>query len=307
MNDTAVLLAALESDPGDDTLWLALADALEEQGETASAEITRLSLRLRRSLGDPEHPAWERRLRELAGQGGRVPLPRKTLSLAPNVELSLVLAPPGSFRMGSPPTESERDSDEPLHRVTLTRGFWVGVFPVTQDQWRTTLGENPSAFVGDDRPVESVTWEECRDFCRRLRERTGHSLDLPSEAQWEYACRAGTTTPFHFGERLSLDQANFQEGESETGAETTPVGRYPSNPWGLFDVHGNVWEWCRDRYTPNPSADCVDPLVLEGQNRRVLRGGSCLITSYHCRSAYRNHAHLDHVDEESGCRVVVNL
>src|SRR5262249_47079270 len=145
--------------------------------------------------------------------------------------------------------------DETLHRVTLTQGFHLGVHQVTQAQWQAIMGNNPSNFTGNDRPVEMVSWNDCVDFCKRLGEKTGMWFRLPTEAEWEYACRAGTTTPFHFGETISTDQANYDGnytyGNGTRGVyrkRTKPAGSFPANAWGLHEMHGNVWEWCQDGY-----------------------------------------------------------
>src|SRR5262249_31000196 len=151
---------------------------------------------------------WEERLRELTEQDIRVCLPRRTLPLAKKVALELVLVPPGSFRMGSPRREPLRCDDEKQHQVTLTKGFWLGIHPITQPQWRAIMDSNPSEFKGRARPVERTPWEDCQEFCARVSQRRGLRMRLPTEAQWEYACRAGTTTAFSFGNLVSTDRAN---------------------------------------------------------------------------------------------------
>jgi formylglycine-generating enzyme required for sulfatase activity len=162
-----------------------------------------------------------------------------------NTEVKMISIPAGSFLMGS------CYSDEgPQHQVTL-ESFQMSQFPITQVQWQAVMGTNPSYFQGqrqpnsDHCPVEMVSWHDAMEFCRRLSGITGKNYTLPSEAQWEYACRAGTTTPFHFGETISSEQANYDR------LETTPVGTFPANDWGLHDMHGNVWEWCLDDYHEN--------------------------------------------------------
>src|SRR5436190_17059661 len=178
--------------------------------------------------------------------------------------LALIWAPAGRFRMGSPVTEPERRPGENQVDVVLTRGFWIGKFAVTQGQWRGVMGDMPApltAGAGDDFPVYSMNHFEAEAFCARLTDRergagrlpAGWAFRLPTEAQWEYAARAGTTTATSFGDRLSSRQANFRGDKPYNGAEvgpvlgrTAPVGSYPPNPWGLYEVHGNVFEWCRD-------------------------------------------------------------
>jgi len=165
--------------------------------------------------------------------------------------ISMVSIPAGKFLMGSPPDEKGRYADEgPQHEVTL-ESFLMGRTPVTQAQWREVAGlpqverslnPDPSYFKGDNKPVDRVSWFDAVEFCRRLSRATGRHYCLPSEAQWEYACRAGTTTPFAFGDTLSANQANFNSHS------TSEVGSFPANRWGLYDMHGNVWEWCKDQW-----------------------------------------------------------
>jgi formylglycine-generating enzyme required for sulfatase activity len=229
--------------------------------------------------------------------------------LGQGTTLSMVMIPAGRFEMGSPNTEPERRSSEgPQHWVTLER-FAMGQYPVTQAQWAAVtrlpqveieLEANPSRFKGPDRPVERVNWHEAQEFCARLRVLTGRDYGLPSEAQWEYACRAGTTTAFHFGEVISPNVANYDGNFSYNGSpkgdykeETTPVGHYGvSNGYGLFDMHGNVWEWCSDHWhssyegAPNGGEAWIDKNA-EKDASRVLRGGSWIDSPGYCRSAFR--------------------
>jgi formylglycine-generating enzyme required for sulfatase activity len=170
-------------------------------------------------------------------------------------------------------------------------------------------GDNPSFWRGDDLPVESVSWDECVAFCGRL----GEGFRLPTEAEWEHACRAGTTTPFFFGETISTDLANYDGGYpygvGRTGVrrhKTTPVGSFPPNAWGLFDMHGNVWEWCLDWYGRLPTGDQTDPKGGDGGNGRVLRGGSWQRDPRDCRSDAR-HCYVPRDRNESrGCRVLLS-
>jgi formylglycine-generating enzyme required for sulfatase activity len=193
-------------------------------------------------------------------------------TLGDGIDLEMVLIPGGKFQMGAPKSELGSQSDErPQHLVTIPT-FFMGSTPVTQAQWRQVaqspkvkdnLNPDPSSFKGDDRPVENVSWEDAIAFCDRLSGRTGRQYQLPSEAAWEYACRAGTQTPFHCGETIGTDLANYQGiddesmgrsgsyGRGEKGfyrKETTPVKTFVSNAFGLYDMHGNVYEWCRDDY-----------------------------------------------------------
>jgi formylglycine-generating enzyme required for sulfatase activity len=213
-----------------------------------------------------------------------------------NIGMKFVWIPPGNFMMGSPKEEKERQDNETQHKVTLTKGFYMGVYAVTQEQYETVMGKNPSAFKGEKNlPVETVSWEDCQKFIKKLRDKDKKPYRLPTEAEWEYACRAGTKTPFHFGETISTDQANyvgdFIYGNGKKGVyrkKTTPVGSFPANAWGLHDMHGNVWQWCQDWHGDYPQKDMVDPQGPENGERRVLRGGSWYFYPEHCRSADRS-------------------
>lgn len=202
--------------------------------------------------------------------------------------------PPGKFMMGSPGCEPWRHADEILHKVTLTKGFWMLETPVTQAMWQCVTGSNPSYFQGPRLPVEQVSWEDCQDYLKIMRVQTGnvppgYRIALPTEAEWEYACRAGTTTPFYFGQNLTKHIANFAVGISFFWAgRTTEVGSYSPNAWGLYDMHGNVQEWCCDRHGDYPKGAATDPRGASSGPDRVLRGGSWFCSARCCRSAYRN-------------------
>jgi formylglycine-generating enzyme required for sulfatase activity len=238
--------------------------------------------------------------------------------------------------MGSPREERGRYGDEgPQHWVTLP-AFFMGQTPVTQAQWRVVarlvppLGQywereltpNPSHFGdqpdSDQRPVEQVSWHDAMEFCRRLNSRlpssAGRTYSLPSEAQWEYACRAGTTTPFAFGETISPELANYDATVAYANGpkgvnrgETTPVGSFPANAWGLQDMHGNVWEWCldhwHDSYTGAPADGSAWVSNAGADASRLLRGGSWYNHPRNCRSAYRNRSHPGFHDADGGFRV----
>ena len=211
--------------------------------------------------------------------------------------MKFVWIPPGNFLMGSPKEEKERNDNETQHKVTLTKGFYVGVYTVTQEQWQEVMGKNPSKFQGEKNlPVEMVSWDDCQEFIKKLREKDKKPYRLPFEAEWEYACRAGTATPFHFGETISTDQANYNGdgavyGDGKKGVfrrQTTPVGTFAANTFGLFDMHGNVWQWCQDWLGDYPQKDVVDPQGPDTGLYRVLRGGSWNYSPQLCRSASRN-------------------
>ena len=231
------------------------------------------------------------------------------------IPLNMVELTGGTFTMGSPKDEPERitnGSEDPQHEVTL-QDFAIGQTPVTQAQWRVVAGyppvnpevefkENPSRFEGDDRPVEQISWYEAKEFCDRLSAATGKTYDLPTEAEWEYACRAGTTTPFYFGEMITTELANYDGNYPYNGGtkgeyreQTTPVGTFPANAWGLYDMHGNVWEWCldhwHDSYEEKPEelrqSGNTAWLKSDESELRLLRGGSWYGDAWVCRSAYR--------------------
>ncbi len=292
-----------------------------------------------------------------SGWGFHEPLQREGLPFAATAEradplaLTLVQLPAGRFLMGSPPDEPERFDDEgPQHEVEL-ESFLISQTPITQAQWREVAGwqplegerwgrelePNPSRFQNrdgegqarllagetstDDRPVEQVSWEEAMEFCNRLSQRTGRTYTLPSEAQWEYACRAGTSTPFHFGGTMTTELANYN-GEytyangpkGEYREQTTPVGMFPSNAWGLQDMHGNVLEWCQDHWHETYEGAPIDgsawlddegPTAAEdSEKRRLLRGGSWNGLPGLCRSACRFHSLPGYARSYVGFRVV---
>jgi uncharacterized protein (TIGR02996 family) len=241
--------------------------------------------------------AW-RSGRDLAERRGGLPA-----RLVNGLGMEFRLVPAGSFLMGSPESESERDPNEgPQHEVEITRPFYLGAYPVTQREYHAAMGHNPSHFTpkrggGPLHPVETVSWDDCRAFCERLSVREpGRTYGLPTEAEWEYACRAGTETPFHFGEELNGTQANcdgrYPYGTQEKGPylrRTCRVGSCCANAWGLFDMHGNVDEWCADYYDLKFYSKSLfkDPFNSQKEEGRVQRGGSCFDNARHCRAACR--------------------
>jgi formylglycine-generating enzyme required for sulfatase activity len=223
-----------------------------------------------------------------------------TANLPNGVKLEMVLIPAGSFMMGSPDSEKDRSNDEgPQHRVTISKPFYMGKFEVTQAQWQAVMGSNPSNFKNcDNCPVERVSWNDAQEFIKKLNAlNDGFTYRLPSEAEWEYACRAGTTTAFSFGDSLSSTQANFNGNypygnapKGEYKGKTTPVGNYQPNAFGLYDMHGNVWEWCQDWYDENyyKNSPSTDPKGPSAGSFRVLRGGGWYDFARLCRPAIRD-------------------
>ncbi|MEC4806395.1 MAG: formylglycine-generating enzyme family protein [Jaaginema sp. PMC 1079.18] len=250
--------------------------------------------------------------------------------LGKGVSLEMVYIPGGSFMMGAPEGEKGSDDDErPQHQVTV-QPFFMGKCAITQAQWRAVaalpklqrdLDPDPSRFKGDNRPVEKVNWYDAVEFCARLSVATGRQYILPSEAQWEYACRANTKTPFHFGETITTEIANYDgsrtyadEPKGEDRSETTPApSSFPANSFGLYDMHGNVWEWCADPWHSNYNGAPTDGKVwdeecndnryqnyaeylnsmLKNKSKRIIRGGSWIRLPGHCRSAYRHYNNPD--------------
>jgi formylglycine-generating enzyme required for sulfatase activity len=232
-----------------------------------------------------------------------------TEDLGNGITLEMVAIPGGTFMMGAPENEKDsRDSERPQHQVTV-QPFFMGKYAVTQAQWRAVaalpqvnkeLDPNPSYFKGDDRPVEQISWYDALEFCARLNFRInftpGRDYRLPSEAEWEYACRAGTTTPFYFGETITTDLANYNGNytygnapQGEYREETTTVESFPPNAFGLYDMHGNVWEWCADTWHDNYQGAPKDgsAWINDNDNNILLRGGSWINDPRSCRSASR--------------------
>ncbi|MEK7271147.1 MAG: formylglycine-generating enzyme family protein [Planctomycetota bacterium] len=265
-----------------------------------------------------------------ASAGGEKPSPapgERLLPITNTIGMTLVHIPPGEFFMGSPEGEDGRNPDEMQHRVRLTKGFHLGATEVTQKQWREVMGTtvaqqrdkaNPVwALCGeeDGDPVYYVSWEEAGTFCERLSRKEGKKYRLPTEAEWEYACRAGTETPFHAGATLRPDQANYEStGANEIGTivagrqGTTRAGSFPPNRWGLFDMHGSVLEWCGDWEGSYPISKgiAVDPQGVPKGMLRVLRGGCWDFVLRGCRSATRSGAPPAYRDDIIGFRVALD-
>ncbi|MCJ8271400.1 MAG: formylglycine-generating enzyme family protein [Psychrosphaera sp.] len=221
---------------------------------------------------------------------------------------------PGSFLMGSPADESERDNDETQHKVTLTQGYWLAETTVSQALWQAVMGNTPSRFQQDDNidlPVENISWDDCQQFFEQLNSLIpGLALTLPTEAQWEYACRAGTQTPFTTGQQLTAEQANYNGHHpynyGETGEyrkKTVAVDAFEPNAWGLLQMHGNVWEWCKDGMRDYSQQGEFDPVGDVDRPRRVVRGGSWFHDALNCRSAFRINIARVNASDDIGLRV----
>ncbi len=316
MTPRETLLASLAADPSDALAWAALADALEEAGEAPRAELLRLTRRLlslkRRARGRRD---VERRVQRLILDGVRPCWPDVTNSIG----MRFALIPAGASTIGAPPSEDGRLDHEPFRDAVIPRPLWLGVFPVTQRQFLEVMGSNPSRFVGDEAydntyedesgkrhdtsecPAEDMTWPAARRFCKTLgalpaEKAARRRYRLPTEDEWEYACRAGTITPFHFGQRLTRELANFG---GHLG-NPCPVGSYPPNPFGLYDMHGQVWEKC---------VVCpVDEDESEQGLSQCLRGGSYIDGETGCRSSFRTHeGYVQTSDNDVGMRVVMEI
>jgi formylglycine-generating enzyme required for sulfatase activity len=218
-----------------------------------------------------------------------------TEDLGKGIKLEMIAIPGGTFLMGSPENEAgRRDTESPQHQVSVP-SFFIGKYLLTQAQYQAVMGNNPARFKGNNRPVEKVSWDDAVAFCQKLTQKTGKNYKLPSEAQWEYACRAGTTTPFYFGKTITPDLVNYDGNYVYAAApkgkyrkQTTDVGTFPPNAFGLYDMHGNVWEWCEDDWQENY---IIAPLngsaSISQSTRKVLRGGSWDNLPENCRSASR--------------------
>ena len=209
--------------------------------------------------------------------------------------------------MGSPVTEKGRLKDEgPQRRVTISNPFYMGLTEVTQTQYQCVTGKNPSEFRGPKLPVERVSWDEAMAFCTALSKKTGRTVRLPTEAQWEYACRAGTKTRFSFGNE-NKDMASYGWSGDNSGKTTHPVGRKKPNPAGLYDMHGNVWEWCSDRYQDGyKGLGLLNPKGPKTGSTRVYRGGAWAFGPDACRAANRAMGSSDRRQRNHGFRVVVD-
>jgi uncharacterized protein (TIGR02996 family) len=304
------LSRALQAEPTDQTAWLALADWLEESGQSDRAELLRLRTSLTSSAEDlPRRDRLEARLRQLVRARTTPPIALWQATLNRKTVLPLSLIPAGEFIMGSPPQESHRsESEGPQHLVRISKPFWLGITPVTQAQFKAVMKKCSSRFTGEDRPADMVDWPTAEDFCRRLTKRLGQTCRLPYESEWEYACRAGTTTMFYTGrDAKAMHLAGWCSKSGNTGSagQTKPVAQYLPNAFGLYDMHGNVREWCHDDMRPYTAEPQTDPRGPETGNERVVRGGSWYYGSEDSRSACRYPRPMDYRLDYYGFRVLV--
>ncbi|MDB9467506.1 bifunctional serine/threonine-protein kinase/formylglycine-generating enzyme family protein [Dolichospermum circinale] len=276
--------------------------SLEKQIVSTSAQIQNSSISLQgfipNTISSRFNPAISSTQNENLGKG---------------VVLEMVAIPGGKFLMGSPEGQGD-DSEKPQHQVTVPP-FFMGKYPVTQSQWervadlpkvRIDLRSKPSHFQGANLPVENVSWHDAQEFCARLSKATGKLYRLPSEAEWEYACRANTTTPYYFGDTITTDLVNHRNKYGQT----TEVGKFPPNAFGLYDMHGNVWEWCEDGWHENYINAPIWPnssiAWMSNNNNRVLRGGQWYLNPSYCRSASRSYNSGDRRNKDNGFRLVVS-
>jgi uncharacterized protein (TIGR02996 family) len=271
------MLDAIALDPADDAAWLALADCLEDEGRPREAEVARLRERLRHmKRDDPGRPADEGRMQQLLAEGVTPIGPARLLRLTHGAAMEFRLIPPGTFWMGSPPDEPGRQANEALRLQRIERGFWLATTLTTRGQTRPGGGDHPVEIDWDD--FQTADLSRC----------WGRSVRLPTEAEWEYACRAGTTSACHGGDLLSLPRVGWcSYGEhSRSRLRTKPVRQFIPNAWGLYDMHGNLWEWCQGR---------------------IVKGGSCLVLPTMCRSAVSVVVQPDHGAPATGVRYLIEL
>ena len=238
-------------------------------------------------------------------------LKEKTIDMGNGIIMEFVLIPAGEFDMGSPPTERYRDNDEgPVHRVKISRPFYMGKYEVTQEQYYVIAKSKPSRFKEEGRPIENVSWNQANRFCKKLSEIKGGSYRLPTEAEWEYACRAGCQSRFYFGDDPNNSQIEQYAWHSKNSDSAThPVGEKKPNSFGLYDMYGNVWEWCGDWYAADyyHHSITVDPIGPLYAKSRVYRGGGWYRSARNCRSANRSGLEPYYIRNHIGFRVLLEM
>jgi uncharacterized protein (TIGR02996 family) len=323
------VVQAIHDNPSDETSWLVLADWLEENGQADRAEMLRLQRQLRSLQSDSERKPLEDRFQKMLRAGVVPYVPTVTNS----IDMKLALIPPGHFWLGSPEAEKGRYGDEsPRRLIELTRPFYLGVYLVSQEEYREVRGASPSAFAatgshaasvaGMDTsrfPVEEITWADAMAFCdqlshRRAEQRAKRVYRLPTEVEWEHACRGGAamTTPFPQGKRMTCRNANFKhhtqskEKRRQPLGRTSEVGSYLPNGFGLYDMVGNVWQWCADWYVSDAYVNHppIDPPPEPEGDRRNARGGPWSQELRRVRSADRSSFEPEHHDCDCGMRVL---
>jgi uncharacterized protein (TIGR02996 family) len=305
------LLAGIVSEPQEETRWLVLADYLEENNAERCGELLRLHRRLLATCCEPDkHPergAWQRRIVELINQFVYPCVPQERVLLGEGLEMKFSFIPPGEFLMGS------NDSDpaapgSPVHKVKLTSGFYLGIQQVTQAQWKAVMGTNPSYSEGVEHPVTNVSWDGCQEFCQQMTKRLKRKgvCRLPTEAEWEYACRAGTTTQFYTGDADTVLKMAAWFSDNST-RKHHPVGELAANAWGIYDMHGNVWEWCGDWFEHYSAEEQIDPTGPVEGVARVNRGGSAYSDAINCRSQSRQWYTPAYQERFLGFRVCLQL
>jgi uncharacterized protein (TIGR02996 family) len=283
------LKRGIVANPEETFRWLVLADYLEETGRVDQAELLRLHRQLLENPFDldgpnEEHNKLQSEVQQRLLSGVKPFTITQEIMLPGEIPMTFAWCPPGSFQMGSNKVD---DDAKPVHAVRLTKGFWMGVTPVTQAQWQAIMEGNPSNFKGLELPVETVSWDDAIQFCQAVRQRCSLEVRLPTEAEWEYACRAGTTSEYWSGNGAdALKQVGWFA--SNSGDSTQSVGQLAANPWGFFDIHGNVWEWCSDWYGASSQGSERDPTGPKSGSFRLSRGGSSLSGPLYCRSAFRS-------------------
>ena len=257
--------------------------------DRAAAERQRAEAERQRQAGEQQRAAADAERWRQAAEAERRRLAQLPREVRNSLGMEFVLIEAGTFAMGSPATEPEREDDETLHRVTLSRPFYLGKYEVTQGQWQAVMGNNPSDFsnCGPTCPVERVSWGDVQEFIAELNQREGVEMyRLPTEAEWEYAARAGTQTPYHSGSAARDLDLYAWYGAWFGG--THPVGQKRPNEWGLYDMHGNVQEWVQDWYSAYPRGAVTDPRGPRTGASRVNRGGGCYSLARYCRAASRS-------------------
>jgi len=204
----------------------------------------------------------------------------EVIDLEKNVKLEMVLIPAGKFIMGS----KGREKKEPQHEVTLTKQYYMGKYEVTQEQWEAVMGNDPRRNKGENMPITNVSWNDCQEFIKKLNDKTTGGFRLPTEAEWEYSCRAGTTTSYSFGDNITPKEANYSGSKID---KPVAVGSYQPNAFGLYDMHGNVWEWCNDWFADYDLKENKDPQGVSSGERKVVRGGSFFLNESFSRSFTR--------------------